>query len=327
MIIKNIREKFEALAERLNVSVLGLVHMIADDTEIELRIVQHWLDKPDMELRKPNPDLLKAFCRDHISDFVFDADAANCTIEDFRRRLGLQLAGDPHGDQLTGPGAADHLVGLYQVIRPHCGTRMTYVLEAMEIERYAGGLRTLFFSHNLPDAGHMYEGHAEASTRYYFSLVSRRHEQLPQERSYRCISFHMGDGQYDICLSGVMLRGMSGASTKKEAVGLPFFAIRLPDAESLRQAQPERLNAANKRADPLYRLNGGGHILVGTVEQTWYPDLFDFCGGVFDNERVADAVKNRHGLVIYTVQQHDLKRNGDLCAERWQGLASAVPEH
>ncbi|ESQ90585.1 hypothetical protein ABAC460_08845 [Asticcacaulis sp. AC460] len=318
MSIKNFPGKLKAMAEKLGFGDSDIeiyLRQLAQDAGIEYRVVAHWVEKEDLGLRGDTATKFYAYFLDKLGR-KFDGYLTRCSLEQFRD--ALDLPGQAKGCNV------ESFVGIYQVIRPHCARNGRYVLEAMEIARDGAGFKTYFYSYRQPERRFMYEGAGLGSIRYYFSMMSRQHEEAAGFSSFRCVSFYVSETEFNLSLSGVMLRGTSGNAMQKSVAGIPFIAIKLSSARSLREVDPVRLENSSKKADVLNRLQRDGHLLLGSIERAWNEDLTAYCEKLFQYPALKAAFETRHSQIIFTVPQNDLRDIDELSEEQWCTLSAGL---
>ena len=128
---------------------------------------------------------------------------------------------------------AQAVSGTYQIIRPAASTinppstAKRFVLEIMSLNPSAveDELRVRMYSSTQPQKKYIYSGSMNINTKYLFSMLSREYEDNKEYDAFRSIVLYIYDPKE--CLSGIMLRGVTGR-TGKRAVGIPFVAIKSP---------------------------------------------------------------------------------------------------
>ncbi len=195
--------------------------------------------------------------------------------------------------------------GSYQIIRPHASGGEIFILEpmAIEVNEQRGSASLRMYSHNFRMREYVYTGELYASFRYGFSLIRRRHEDNPDRFALRCLNLHIGthreaEGYVSHpCLSGIMLRGVTGTTGPIRTVGTPFIALRAPPPH------PDfALAEFSSVIGELRRLHTNSSILIGEVRPP--TTLFQFCSRVF-SELHRDFSK---GLVLHTLRPENVEK-------------------
>jgi hypothetical protein len=300
MNVKDLGEKLAALCEAAKIKVLKFKKDFSVEQETNPRAIEKWLKSASYDLRDPSPGrLLEYWASRNLS---FDApDYAISGIE-FRKKLGLPC------DLVAQPGAESlldfcrDLAGLYQLIRPHTTNSNAYVLEPMEMKISGDGMALLSYSHNTLEKHNIYTGDALVNGRYLMCLLSRTHEHENSRQAFRSLSFYIGEGRFDGCLSGVMLRGMRGIQGGKNAVALPFVAIPVEETSGLTDINPIEVESSSKKTPQrLRRIHRDSSVLVGELHRRWYPDLFSICNGIFTHPNFVGPSTGLNRFVVHSV--------------------------
>ena len=218
-----------------------------------------------------------------------------------------------------------HLLGTYQILRPHTGSEHCYVLEPMSIEIDNARPTNMFYSHNHLGREYLYKGKSNTAERYYFSLMTRQHEHVKSMESYRCVAFNIGEGMWESCLSGLMLRGVTGEGAAKRAVAVPFLALRSGEKDSLVEPNWLLLDAA-PGADRVYRLAPKSHVLIGEIRARWYPKLFAICDSIF--KQIGDLKAGlfpTNRMVLNTLAPSNLRDIAELNFKDWARVVDSLP--
>jgi hypothetical protein len=319
-----LRNKIEDLCAFKNIKFAKWVEEFQTyltDKDVDTRVIQTAYQRNEkVQLRDPNPRLFKAFWHEkgiELNDAHFWM-----TREEFRRDFGLPAVATINDIQrILSKEKLASLGGTYQVIRPHTLHPQAYVLEAMEINVAGNELSTRFYSHHRPEEKYLYEGVGYAAKKYYFSPMFRQHEKFVDEQSYRCVSFYIGDGSCEGCISGLMLRGMTEGI---DAVGLPFFAFRVPSAKSLKALERVQIVQPGPDAPRLTKLHRDGAILVGEVWEKWYKQIFGICEEIFKHPDFTKATHRGRSLLIFTTPAPILKHILDVDAEKWKSVVEKL---
>jgi hypothetical protein len=189
------------------------------------------------------------------------------------------------------------IAGAYQIIRPYTSKSDRYVLEALSINIYADGPNEamVMYSHTQPKREYLYAGSISINNKYCFGSLSRQHEDFESLRTPRSVVMYISEPE--ACVSGIMLRGVSGNTTIRTAIAVPFIAIRSPyDMNILRTA-----NVTKLRRD-LYQLERG--LIVGEISNTERNAAFQFCDAIF--EKMKPLIHNINGFVLQTIEPKTL---------------------
>jgi len=309
--------KLEHLAQCAGfISADAFAETLCIETGIQRGVVMHWFKKENVTLRatlSPLIDFLKA------RGITLERSDFKLPLDQFESKIVRSSQG--HTPMNTTHDNPDYLLGRYQIIRPHVSSNKTYILEAMEIECAEGCYNHLFLSHNQPDKAFLYEGKGYDEPRYYFAMLSRQHEDFPARHSHRCVLFHTEE-KYGACLSGVMLRGVHGGFDGKEAAAVPFIALKIPGAESLRNTASAPVPSAVAIEKPLSRLHSDGHILLGEVREREYKPIFDLCREIFTDVNFVRATQR--DLVLRTVPPGVLKEMDSTNEPAWTRAVNTV---
>lgn len=195
------------------------------------------------------------------------------------------------------------------------------MLEALGIEFKDGKLWNTSYSHQEPKPENMYVGSVELGQRYYCSLLKRKG---PHGPAYRCYTFFIGGKpRYKECLSGIMLRGMSGEehTEEKQAVAVPFIALPTSMTLTLRKPDIAALNPPAENADPIHLLHKEGDIFLGIIPEHWYPGLFGYCRKVFTDPAFVEASR-QHDVGLKTATARVLKSMPELTLRRWREVSA-----
>jgi hypothetical protein len=195
--------------------------------------------------------------------------------------------------------------GSYQVIRPHASGGEVFILEpmAIEVNEPQGSASLRMYSHNFRMREYVYTGDLYASFRYGFSLIRRRHEDNPGRFAIRCLNLHIGthreaEGYVSHpCLSGLMLRGVTGSTGPIRTICTPFIALKAPP--------PDRdFTTAEfiSMIGELRRLHTNSSIIIGEVRPP--TTLFQFCSRIF-SELGRDFST---GLVLQTLRPENVEK-------------------
>jgi hypothetical protein len=307
--------KLKDCCERARISV---ERFQTENPEADRRTLPEWLKAIEInsDLRGPSPLRLIDYWRNRKieleeKDFRLERVA-------FRKLIGLA----PIESENTVPKWWHGLAGVYQVIRPHSTSESAYILEAMEIEIKETRAVTFFVSNDHPSQKYLYEGNAFPAVRYYFSLMSRTHESHDQRRAFRSIAFYSGEGRFEGCLSGILVKGMSGVNSGRELAGLPFVAIPIAGTKSLREIDKVALAQPDPLAEKLHLLYEDGSIIIGEVREKWYGDLFRYCRRIFDEPKIKNAI-SRRALAIHTVSPGSFKETDVVDRSEWASLVAS----
>jgi hypothetical protein len=291
MSYKDMQAKLRLVMRKVGkTEVDDFVDLVHRETEPKIRksVAKNWFSRDNVEIRGKVAEAFMGFCkRYHIP---FGNGDFTSSIAEFERKVEGMPQSSSSGHQPS-PDDSGYLVGQYQIIRPYVTSSTTYILEAMEIERHNGRLRHLLVSHNRPEQRFLYTGEAEVEPRYYFVLLSRPHEEFKHARAHRCITFYTDHPRYAPCLSGIMLRGVSGGHGKY-AAAIPFVALRMPPAQSLHKMQQVTISNAAAQADALRRVHPDSNLLIGEVREHWYKAVFDICHAIFSDEKFLRGTNN-----------------------------------
>jgi hypothetical protein len=186
------------------------------------------------------------------------------------------------------------IAGTYQLIRPFTSNSDRYVLETMSINPEATELDEMLtmYSHTQPKERYRYRGYMTVNNKYCYGICTREHEDYDDLPTPRCIVMHVSDPEP--CLSGIMLRGVSGLTTGKVAIGVPFLAIKTPySATTLTTKALKRIRANLFQIEPA--------LLVGRAAKgdRYSRKIFDFCDAIFSELR--SAILNTNGFTLQTV--------------------------
>lgn len=293
-----------------------------DDHKIRKDTVINWFDQDNVEIRSKLAGFFSHFCERR--GIRFGAQNFNTPVDEFKKKLD-QMSHTPTTTSSPQTTDSDFLIGQYQIIRPYVAGSTTYILEAMEIERHDGRLRHLLVSHNRREQHFLYKGYAEVEPRYYFALLSRPHEDIPNAFARRCISFYTAPPRYTPCLSGVMLRGVNGGHGKF-AAALPFIALRLSSTTTLHSMQQVPVTNADAGAEPLHKTHPDSNLLIGEVRERWFKPVFDICHAIYSDEKFTRGTNNAFrdperpvvgDLVLKTVVPDVLKDIHVLNSKSW----------
>jgi hypothetical protein len=214
--------------------------------------------------------------------------------------LGSKKAAKPpkgwHGNQRTWDNAVS-LSGTYQLLRPSATSAGSnrYVLEVMSIDALSGNLdETLFmYSHTQPSRDYLYSGSIEMNYKYCFGLMKRPHEHIDDIYSIRSIVLYSASNKE--CLSGILLRGVTGQHGAKMAIAAPFVAIKS-------DFSPNAIKTcAIREFIPLiYLLNDS--LLLGEVKRDSLltNDIFLFCDNIFSSLR--NQICHVDGFVLQAIE-------------------------
>lgn len=286
--------------------------------DADRRVPVEWLDtKGTHTLRDPSPvRLIDYWMNRHVP---LQAGFFAYEREHFRESIGLS----PMAYIYTVPDSWRSLAGIYQIIRPHAVTKASYVCEVMEIEIRENIVTTLFYSNDHVNEKYMYQGIAHPAERYYFSLMSRPHENVEGRRAYRAISLYVGEGRYDGCLTGLMVKGMRGIQTGKELTALPLIALPMHHDGSLRKLDIVPVHKPDRYAEQLYFVHSASNALIGDVAKKTYPKIFNWINKIFADEAVADSIK-KPMQAVYSIPPGILKENEAVSAKKWEDLMKGL---
>jgi hypothetical protein len=219
------------------------------------------------------------------------------------------------------PERLQRFAGTYQTIRPYVTDDSLYVLEPLSIAmNESGEIENWMFSRNYPELKYIYHGTAVSAYVNYFSLLTRRHDKDPAENSFRCIALYIGEGADPRCLSGLMLRGVSGRSGETlQPAGVPFIA--LASGEEIDLEEPVFVQA---RKGNLYKLRGGSHVVVGDVSTETEPAMFAFCERIFHALAGNDKSPPVREQALRTTPPDRLRRIDAARFESWKPLVDQV---
>ena len=316
--------KIEILRAVCHLDAATLVSNLEARANIRASISRRWLDQASPTIHNNYRRLFSEYWK-NVHSIPFDLACFDMPLDTFVMYLRDHNITIPKyafeslaatSPQSGPPGVPEnflgHLirgfVGSYQLIRPYSGDARQYVVEPMEItEDYD----ILMYSHSGASTTFIYEGEAHFGRRYCFSLLSRKHEEIPNEGAFRAIAFYIGASVTSptaaSCISGLMLRGMKGQGAPKRLVSLPFFALKSDKISHLRDATFSR-----SFGDDFHLINEGSHLLNGLADPEEFPRLHKFCSDIFKTAQLGGVVNPgnnpRHNeffggtdLVLHTV--------------------------
>ena len=190
------------------------------------------------------------------------------------------------------------IAGVYQIIRPYTSRVDWYVLEVMSINAHAvlPDQVVLMYSHTQPKKEYLYSGAVSVNNKYCFGMLSRKHEDHESLRTPRSIVIDISAPQ--ACISGIMLRGVTGRSGQA-AIAVPFVAIRSPcDVGTLQSQEIERLDRG------LNKIQDG--LLIGEIGQSDQNEIFEFCDQLF--KQLKSPFHNSNGFTLQTINSMELCR-------------------
>jgi hypothetical protein len=155
----------------------------------------------------------------------------------------------------------------------------------------------MMYSHTQPQERYRYRGYMTVNNKYCYGICTREHENYDDLPTPRCIVMHVTDPEP--CLSGIMLRGVSGLTTGKVAIGVPFLAMKTPyNATTLTTRAPKRVRTNLFEIEPA--------LLVGRASRgdRYSPKMFEFCDAVFSKLR--PSISNINGFTLQTVDSDAL---------------------
>ncbi len=327
---EHMRAKIRCLCAHVGYDEDQFVTLIVAETGLRASVVRHWLEDETLSLRKSRFKFLNFW---HSRNIPIDLTDFGSSLEAFQGKLARLKTPSPPRNPWSSPPpqtAVDalELAGRYQIIRPHAVYNNAYVLEALEIEFNDGQYTTLSFSHHRVDNTYLYEGHGFAEKRYFYTLMSRRHEEFEGYQSHRALSFHIEEPRLKSCISGVMLRGVAGKAGR-EAIALPFIAMRVKACTSLRQIEPQQLPlpfADDLQTESLTRLHPQSYILVGLVRTGSCRSLYDICHGIFDDKDFKTATCKSNGMALWTVPKGTLQDIQVIGEKRWSDAIDSVAQ-
>ena len=211
--------------------------------------------------------------------------------------------------------------GVYQILRPHTFLADRFILEAYELGVRNNKIFNRMYSHsNGPQPKYLYEGEGHAGGRYYSSLLIRPHEVLEGQGAFRCLTLFTGSTALDDCLSGLMLRGVSGNRGGRQAVALPLIALRIPNGASL--SEPDFVSFG--RPGP-HRVHRDGYLMLGDIgSRPRYKALYDWCNSIMQSMRsLKDGVISGNDIVLHTVTPSDLSEIEGLDFKSWKAAVDA----
>jgi len=212
------------------------------------------------------------------------------------------------------------LVGNYQLIRPYSANQNFIVLEALRIEQHGDKLVNVGYSHNFESDRSMYHGEVELGERYYMSLMKRPGKDSPALRS---ITFYVGDDRYPPCISGLMLRGMTGGDGyEKHGVALPFLAIKTEGMRPFDTVDMVPLPRPRAHSSPLHRVHNDDNIIIGRITAKSYPVAFNWITEIVNSESIARPARP-HRLTLHTIPS-DMLREREIDASSWQTIAESL---
>jgi hypothetical protein len=218
---------------------------------------------------------------------------------------------------------AEAFLTSYQILRPFQNDPSSYAAEVLEISSGDRGIVSSMYSHNFTHSEELYEGRASIAKRYYFSMLSRPHEDGSANSAFRCITFFISDelkGRNTDFLFGLMLRGVSGkkADAKDYAVAVPFLAIPQESQFSLAKMATIDLRPDDDE-NKIYRLHKNGPILVGLISKLTSEILYEFCRGIFEDTRLREALFEGSPLVLHTIARNKIKHL-NISAKSWKSV-------
>jgi hypothetical protein len=193
-------------------------------------------------------------------------------------------------------GRLEPIAGVYQIIRPYTSVVDAYVLEAFSINPHAQNAESMvhMYSHTQPRKKHLYSGPVSANNKYCFATITRTHEDFEGISTSR--SFVLDISAAEACVSGLMLRGVTGRSGTW-ATAVPFVAIKSPyEVPMLLNNEITRLSLG------VYEIE---HALVlGDIKDNQASPMFEFCDALF--KELKPLVHNSNGFSLQTVASRKL---------------------
>jgi hypothetical protein len=177
------------------------------------------------------------------------------------------------------------------------------------------------YSHNRPERRYMYRGPLLLADRYGHSLLSRL-EDNNSKAAYRCIMFYIGDNSLEYCVSGLMLRGVSGQNFGgTQAVCVPFVAIHVSNDDILDSPQFTEI-----RRRTLYSLHPNASVLIGHVRNERGGPLFTLCDSIFSHlKRIKNGLfYQNNSIILRTVAPDELIQIDELEPEIWSAAISSL---
>lgn len=207
------------------------------------------------------------------------------------------------GDQHTWD-LAESLAGTYQIVRPSAGkidhqlASERYVLEVLSINPHSSvsNHRLLMYSHTQPNSKFLYRGDIDINTQYLSGVLRREYENNAAYEAFRSIMMFVMSPRD--CLSGVMLRGVTG-KTGKRAVAVPFVAIRSPHSSTIMET-----SSLEEKYKDFYEI--GNSLIVGEVrinDKVLEP-IFSFCKKLF--ETLKGTIQHGNGFVLHAIDLKEL---------------------
>lgn len=285
-------------------------------------IIVKWTKKDSSpDIRQNYRNLFIEYWHENYQNIDFSYDCYSMPFIDFERHISRQQsearpAAPPVTPSPQPPtDRADRLVGIYQTIRPHTTLPNQYILEPFEISSEYGTLFNYMFSHNAPNAERIYKGEINIADRYYFSLLKRFEPDNHAHTAFRSISFYVGSGFLERCLSGLMLRGVTGHGPGgTQAVAVPFVALRVPEDGSIRNPSLVEL----RENEGLYRLSENSSLLLGEINAHPFEELFRTCESIFSSIKQSGLTNENHPVVLRTIIPASLRHIGELNYNVWR---------
>jgi hypothetical protein len=298
------------------------------DHKIRKTLFKDTIEESSPKMHRTTRERFQAYWHNRLDKLGLDFTDACYTMSltRFRQQLGLPPVETPGSGGAVGSveildnGAArgvEKILGSYQIFRPHSYDKDRYILEALAIQsKNDGGTENVMYSHTTPQAGYMYRGDVHVASRYYHSLLIRRHESDEAKNAFRSIMFYVGTGAQPGCLSGLMLRGVSGRGDfGNQAAGFPFLALRTKGNHDFRK--PDLLESASM----IYRLHNTGHIIVGDIYEEGSTEIFGYCKALFDSIRqLQRGVFLGTDLVIHTIPHATIRQHVAISLSKWENL-------
>lgn len=312
--------KLNDCCEAAGIELSDFITDYGGSTGPDSRTIESWTEAGEsvrIDLRKPGRTLL-AYWKDKGLPLV-DADF-NLSRRAFRKKLGL-------ADLLEASDIPAHwrlLAGVYQVIRPNAESDQAYIFEGMEIRIDGGLVRAYYYSgdHTRPEL--LYSGTATPAERYFFTLVVRPHEVHPERRALRSLAFYVAEDFDRSCLTGLMIRGMSGTNSDKGLASLPFVAIALENEAPLRDNKNVPIKKPKPGANEMVVSKHGGHLVLGDAHKNAYPTLFAFGDAIFNEPAIRGSIM-RGGLKLRTIAPSVLKDAVGVDREAWEKVVADLP--